>query len=406
MPSTFAWLDHSEEQRRQMLDVLELFREKGTVDELGLGTIREAFAEMLFPGTGALQTRARYLLFVPWIYLRLERQQVPSAEMARRARSLEIDLIERLLASGESDGVIGRLARAGLQRLPSNIYWSGLRRLGICQFEGSQDLYHHSLDRFYRCIRNRVVTDDGDVVARTPANWHASLPAAPQGFPADPKLALASDEANYVRERIMHSAPGTLFEHLVVRTKASELNDIEFPWMHPRYSVFSDRIRQQLVHARNFSEMMHGANLLYNLLLSELTKNSERTEEYRSELERWAGELDQRMDDLQSWDRNAFWGCVVAEGARISVQCRVFVGQWWDLVIHKRRATSVADEEAGRSLVAGRERQLKRALARVDNPRARELWGGASGTARLVYRWSNAQRIARDIVEALEGPSA
>src|SRR5579863_8105027 len=100
MASTFAWLDHSEEQRRQMLDILDLFREKGTVDELGLGAIRDAFADMLFPGTGALQTRARYFLFVPWIYLRLEGQRVPSAEIARKARKAEIDLIERLLASG------------------------------------------------------------------------------------------------------------------------------------------------------------------------------------------------------------------------------------------------------------------------------------------------------------------
>src|SRR5881628_1852833 len=150
MTSTFTWLDHSEEQRRQILDVLDLFREKSTVDELGLGTIRDAFADMLFPGTSALQTRARYFLFIPWSYVRLERQRVPSAEIARRDRRVEIDLIERLLASGESDGVIGRLARATLQRLPSSIYWSGLRRLGICLFAGSQDTYHQSLDRFYR----------------------------------------------------------------------------------------------------------------------------------------------------------------------------------------------------------------------------------------------------------------
>jgi hypothetical protein len=104
-------MDHSEEQRRQILDVLDLFREKGTIDELGLGTIRDAFADMLFPGTSAPMTCARYFLFVPWIYLDLERKRVPSSEIARRARRIETDLIERLLAAGESDGVIGRLAR-------------------------------------------------------------------------------------------------------------------------------------------------------------------------------------------------------------------------------------------------------------------------------------------------------
>ena len=70
------------------------------------------------------------------------------------------------LPPGESDGVIGRLARATLQRLPSNIYWSGLRRLGICLFAGSQDTYHQSLDRFYRSSKNVVVNDDGELVKR------------------------------------------------------------------------------------------------------------------------------------------------------------------------------------------------------------------------------------------------
>ena len=51
MPSTFAWLDQSEEQRRRVLDVIDMFKEQGTVDELGLGTVRDALPDILFPGT-------------------------------------------------------------------------------------------------------------------------------------------------------------------------------------------------------------------------------------------------------------------------------------------------------------------------------------------------------------------
>jgi hypothetical protein len=72
LSSAFSWLDYSARERRTMLSVVDLFREKGTVDELGLGTIRDAFADRLFPGTSVLQTRTRYWLFVPWLYLRLE----------------------------------------------------------------------------------------------------------------------------------------------------------------------------------------------------------------------------------------------------------------------------------------------------------------------------------------------
>ena len=84
--SAFVWLDYSERERRKMLDVVDLFREHDTRDELGVGSVRDAFADMLFPGTSTIMTRARHCLLVAWTYQRLERLQVRSAEVAARAR--------------------------------------------------------------------------------------------------------------------------------------------------------------------------------------------------------------------------------------------------------------------------------------------------------------------------------
>src|SRR3954447_24392360 len=96
MPSTLAWLDHDEAERRRMQEVVELFRERDTVDELGIGSVRDAFSDLLFPGTSVLHTRARYLLFIPWVYLDLERKTVGSAQAAAAARRAEVRLIEAL----------------------------------------------------------------------------------------------------------------------------------------------------------------------------------------------------------------------------------------------------------------------------------------------------------------------
>jgi Family of unknown function (DUF6361) len=76
--SGFVWLDRSERERRKMLDVVDLFGEHDTRDELGIGSVRDAFADMLFPGTSTIMTRARYFLLVPWTYQRLERSRVGS----------------------------------------------------------------------------------------------------------------------------------------------------------------------------------------------------------------------------------------------------------------------------------------------------------------------------------------
>ena len=94
-----------------MLGVVDLFRDKGTVDELGLGVIRDAFADRLFPGTSTLQSRTRYWLFVPWLYLQLESERTPSSRADERERRLQADLVRALVAGGESEGVIGIEAR-------------------------------------------------------------------------------------------------------------------------------------------------------------------------------------------------------------------------------------------------------------------------------------------------------
>src|SRR3954452_19075813 len=134
MPSTFTWLDYSEAERRKMLDVIALFREKDTRDELGVGSVRDAFADTFFPGTSTIQTRARYFLFVPWMYRELEWKRTPSRVAADKARALQGRLRDALIKGGEEIGVIGFRAGLHVQRLPASVYWFGLRRWGILRF--------------------------------------------------------------------------------------------------------------------------------------------------------------------------------------------------------------------------------------------------------------------------------
>lgn len=147
--SQFVWLDYSEHERRKMLDIVDLFREHDTRDELGIGSVRDTFADLFFPGTSTIMTRARYFLIVPWIYQRLEKQRISSAQIAERGRRTETDLIDAIRQSDDSDRNIGTLAEHALKRLPSNIYWQGLSVWAIRAFRGSQAQYHRSLDRHY-----------------------------------------------------------------------------------------------------------------------------------------------------------------------------------------------------------------------------------------------------------------
>ena len=62
-----GWIDFSKEDRQKAFDVINLLSEQGAVDELGIGIIRDAFANYFFPGTSTIQNRAKYFLIVPYV---------------------------------------------------------------------------------------------------------------------------------------------------------------------------------------------------------------------------------------------------------------------------------------------------------------------------------------------------
>jgi len=65
MSSSLNWVDFSSEHRDRVKTVLDLLATPSVMDELGIGVIRDAFADHMFPGISTIQTRARYFLIIP-----------------------------------------------------------------------------------------------------------------------------------------------------------------------------------------------------------------------------------------------------------------------------------------------------------------------------------------------------
>ena len=74
-----------------VLSALRQLTEPGAVDELGVGTIRDGFSDILFPGTSTIQTRAKYLFIISYICLELERGKKLLPEALEQG---ELDLID------------------------------------------------------------------------------------------------------------------------------------------------------------------------------------------------------------------------------------------------------------------------------------------------------------------------
>lgn len=401
MASFIAWLDYSEHERRKALEVIDLFKETGTLDEMGVGTVRDVFADLLFPGTSTIQTRAKYFLFIPWTYRDLERRRVGPAEMAERARREEIRLIKTLAESADRAGVIGIESRERLQRLPSTIYWAGLQTLGLRLFQGSQDQYQRSLGRFYAEARRRAQlgeSETGDVVEPL-SNWHPGLPPAPEGFPAEATLALSEPEAEYLRDRILSRVPGTLFAQLVGRCAFWE--PCGFPWEHPEYHGFPRHLREQLEHAHNFSLALHGAAILYNLLCARALDSGEGIAGLERRLAEWTVAMEARRDGLSRWSRNDFWSMVLKDNPRVPIPTRHFIDSWLDRVLSGALGEALGEDREVRRLIVQRERVLKGARARLTNRRALEVWAFVTNPLPFDYRWHRVQTIVGDILAGL-----
>jgi hypothetical protein len=398
--SLFGWLDYSEAQRRQALEVIDRFAEKGTVDELGLGTARDSLSDLLFPGLSVLHTRARYFLFIPWLYQDLEFRWTSSADAGKKARAQEIKLIYALADSEDPRGTIGIEAREKLKRFPSSVYWQGLGRWGIRLYQGAEPQYRRWLDRYYRLLdAEEGAGDGGDEDSRVTPNWHPGIPDPPDDFPDKADFALTRGEAEYLLDRVEQRAAGTFLAHLL---RDGRRNDgVVFAWEHPIAGRLPERNQVILNHARLFSELTLGGPLLYNLLLAELRKQDDLVETYREALSEWAALVEERLPAANRWDRQDFWLTITRTGARVSPGTRAFIDRWIDLAMQPGVAKRLADNELARQTVAARERAIKGGMARVDNQRALELWNGSSGTGQLDYRWGQIQLLIDDILRGL-----
>ena len=377
--SSLAWIDFDATERQRVQHLLCFLNEKESRDELGLGAIRNSIADHLFPGTSTIQRRLRYMLFVPWIFRDLAEGGVPRGKVAEAARAREIALIDALMVGSDGEGIIGKDAGATLQRLPSAVYWAGLEAWGIRKLPGSIET---------------VFTTWNPEAEKNNNRWH--LPPSPR--PADMFERIGFDltkkEAEFIIERLIDSQYGSLLAWLA---REGHYADCDYVWDHPLQADFPEDARDLVRHARLFSGVMHGATLLYNLMLSRLLGNEDWIGRYEDALEDWAEDFE--VAETRDWRLADFWDAVQHPNHRIVGEAKDFVRDWRRIAMSDPEG--IADSKAAQNLVRTRE-QRKGSQSRFDNTALRDRWPGSAGTARLVFRWPQARGYLKDLADALQ----
>ncbi|MEA3275001.1 MAG: DUF6361 family protein [Pseudomonadota bacterium] len=400
MDPALTWIDLTARDRNQMRRVLDLFSEQGTIDEMGLGSLRDALSDALFPGTSSIQTRLGYALFVPWLYQRLEARHAGGLDIDNAARTSEIDLNGALTKSSDTEGIIGSRARGGLTRLPSTVFWSALTRWGIFLPGWSQSYYHTHFSDLAGGREFLLHADDPGVVWTRQPTWHPRLPEAPKGFPWEASFALRRQDADFLRGRLEERCASSLLGWLAREGSTAPAEDF---WEDPDALRANTRIRDAIELARRFSLLFEGAPLLYNLLLAERRLDLQETardrnliDEYRADVHEWAV----RESSESRFNTSALWQLAARRALRVPEPQHRFVETWTNRMA-QIGATAVADDSLLRRLVDQRERQLKGARARLANQARLLDWRGRVGVGRMDFRWFRVRQLLIDLHRGL-----
>lgn len=407
MGSKISWLDHSEDDQRRIREVLQLFSDSGTVDDLGLGTIRDAFSNLIFPGTSVIQTRARYYLFLPWTYSHFEKK-APNRLVAKGA-DFERAFIDALRQGGDLRGIIGINAGRNVKTLPSTIYWNGMVRYGIFTTSGL------SLANYGRRVARGATPPEveEELASRGATFWNRDIPDPPSGFhklePID--FRLSREEAEWLTERITSTDDqgqhaSLLAIALSALRRGEDAPTADHLWEIPLPTSAPSRMVELVHHAERFSCAAKGAALLYNLMLAERRDRSDDERDvttptyYDDEIHDWASWASDV--DLRSWAATTprMWELLTTSRVRLPLGTRAFVDAW-----AARIATidpfDLGTDESSRKLIVDRELSHKRGQARFANAKRINQWEGLAGTTAMAYRWPQVRGILSDLSDGL-----
>lgn len=376
--SQIGWVNFGRQEAEAVQALIGALTDSDARDELGLGTIRDGFSDLLFPGTSTVQTRLRYFVLLPDLF---QKAAAKGGDAARALREVETKLIEdfedlRVKPDVDLSGLIGSVAKGTLKRMPSAVYWSGL---GAWQIR---------LPEWRRATPVEVI----EAMRQRKTCWAEFSGKAGKGF------VLSFDERDWVIEKIVALASeqgGTLLGHLVPRGKN---NEHPVPDLRALPGAIDPglQIAEQLRQALDFSQLTYGARTLYNLMLAEHFDH-ERLDDYKKAFSEWCGEQITGPADIQ--ERIA----VLIErgpsiGFRLNPVTRSFLDEWLEFALGPKGGDEI---ERARALIKQREKSVKtEKRARLFMDPTDYKWSGSSGAGRFDYRWGRVRQYLQDLRQA------
>jgi len=405
--STLGWVDFSSTDREQVSKILAMLREPGTLDELGIGQIRDAFADLLFPGFSTIQTRAKYLISVPRIlkdYHLLTASEKKRKPLEQYLKEKEDEVARRLVEKhgSEEEGIIGstRIDDGGVARRPSSVYWNAYRQFGIIKEDVSlsefcREYEKETTQKHYIAEHEDGVDDEAHSVVKV------KIPSYDPLWMDELSMELTYEEADFLYQFIMQSyhisdsVPSQLFKHDLVDTALEEdYSSLEaLTVLLTNASIVSSVCRDTLKLANEFSLAMEGPHIRYNIILARKNGFENSVAKYTKEFAKWKAEVLGINLFYEHADDAWLSGAKREHRRPFKARTTSFVKLWSELM-RNNASDEVLDEMVEKQAIDNKkERSLLR--KKVIN----EGW---VGIRRLDYRWFYVRKILTDIQQGLK----
>ena len=402
-----GWIDFSPEHRDKVASVIDLLKPEGRVDELGIGVIRNALSDILFPGTSTIQTRAKYFLIIPRIFKEFQtkyenkKTKPKLKDYLKNRENQVIRILAEKFKDTEELGIIG-ITLAGtpisreLARNPSSIYWTGLRLFRIIRTRLSLTEYIAKHDKQESFIDLLAITEDekgDDRDAGYEDAFGVSLPDNNRDWDRELSIDLEYEEAGFLRDKIIDNHSDKLIGQVLKDKKLMDVF-VKIRNFRDMCDVFSEKAIPQktkthLKLAKDFDEIIHGAHIRYNCLLQGKFGTDAKLNEFSEMWDDWWRQI--TTDGLvHEFDENQ----LIELSTTLKTFTRTFVQNWVD-GIRKSKPIPFFDR-----LVTNQERANKggKARLRVGATERVSDWIGIDG---LSYRFPVARTIVNDIKQGL-----
>lgn len=406
--SGIGWVDFSSDDRARVQEVLAMLKEAGTLDELGIGQVRDAYSDLLFPGFSTIQTNARYFLAIPKMLLdwaEMPRWKRVAKPLGTYLKEAENDLARHLTNNyhtlGESpEGVIGHtvVEKGGVDRRPSSTYWNGLRVFNLVRTD-------KSLAEFCREWRqsgsdsDAVESEDGSDDADPRFEAEVRRPPGSRGsWPEGLTLTLDEAEAKFLSEHF-RTAVG-YGDSVAAQLLSTKLTTQAISDEHGAFAAFaawarsqpklSVRCRERIASAERFSLAVEGAHIIFNRLIAERLPSEKLERQCVDEFASWNARAVQAQVFCKGADREWLDIAGVA-GARVQPKSVAFLHDWNDAMCSSRPQREL-DKLVERQ--ANNNKPGRSLLFRL--PKKKADWYGMK---ELNFRWSTARRMLRDVTE-------